>query len=30
MKEGAETAAYMARRTMSKVYRKIGFVELPR
>lgn len=30
MKEGAEAAAYMARRTMSKVYRKIGFVELPR
>ena len=25
MKEGAEAAAYMARRTMSKVYRKIGF-----
>lgn len=30
MKNGAEQAYYMASRTMSKVRRKIGFVELPR
>jgi len=30
MKAGAQQAAYMASRTMSKVHRKIGFAELPR
>ena len=28
MKEGAEHAGYMARKTLSKVYRKVGFVGL--
>ena len=28
MKSGAEKAAYLARRTLSKVYRKVGFVQL--
>lgn len=30
MKDGAEKAGYIARKTLSKVYRKIGFYQLPR
>jgi len=30
IKSGAEKARYKARRTLSKVYRKIGLVPLPR
>ena len=29
MKEGADKAAYLARKTLSKVYRKVGFYAKP-
>lgn len=30
MKKGAETASYLARKTLSKVYRKVGFYQRPK
>jgi len=30
MKNGAETASYVARRTLSKVQKKLGFVQIGR
>ena len=29
MKDGAERASRMANKTLAKVYRKVGFVQLP-